>query len=382
MAELSLDHVSKIFPGNVCALRDVSFTVGDGELVVLVGPSGSGKTTILRVIAGLESATSGNISIQSRIINDVPARDRDVAMVFQRHTLYPHLSVRQNLAFGLELRETGWLKRLTKSRQAAAEIDQRVAEAARLLELEDVLDRKPAQLSGGQQQRVALGRAVVRRPAVFLLDEPLSHLDVRLRSALRRQLHLLHRRFPATMIYVTHDPAEAMILADRVVVLQDGRVEQGGRPLDVYQRPANRFVAGFFGWPSMNLVDGRLTHDQSRLRLCMIGQSWLVPDSLTPSWQGHADKPLTLGIRPNDLRLGMKLDPTEFTLPMQVLLIEPLGNASLIVLERDGMQLTVQLDGQTQVAERQTIEVVCDMNRIHLFDAATGLTLTNGRPEG
>jgi multiple sugar transport system ATP-binding protein len=382
MAELSLDHVSKIFPGNVCALRDVSFTVGDGELLVLVGPSGSGKTTILRVIAGLEEITSGNISIQSRIINDVPARERDVAMVFQRHTLYPHLSVRQNLAFGLELRESGWLGRFTQSRQTALQIEERVTEAARLLELEDVLDRKPAQLSGGQQQRVALGRAVVRRPAVFLLDEPLSHLDVRLRSALRRQLHLLHRRLPATMIYVTHDPAEAMILADRVVVLQAGRVEQVGQPMDVYQRPANRFVAGFFGWPSMNLIDGRLTHDQGRLRLCIQDQTWDVPDERASSWQAHARGPVTLGIRPTDLRLGRKLDPTEFTLAMQVVLVEPLGNASLILLERAGIELSVQLVGEVQVTERQTLDVVCDMNRIHLFDAVTGITLTNGRPEG
>jgi multiple sugar transport system ATP-binding protein len=382
MAEVSLSNVTKIFPGNVRALQDASFTVADGELIVLVGPSGSGKTTVLRLIAGLEKATSGNISINSRIMSDVPARDRDVAMVFQRHTLYPHLSVRQNLAFGLQLRESGWLKRFFQSRLPALQIQERVAEAARLLELEDILDRKPAQLSGGQQQRVALGRAVVRRPAVFLLDEPLSHLDIRLRSGLRRQLHLLHRRLPATMIYVTHDPAEAMILADRVVVLQAGSVQQVGRPLEVYHRPANRFVAGFFGWPPMNLIEGRLTNDQSRLQLCTNGQSWPVPAETMDAWSAYVDRPLTMGIRPSDLRLGMKLDPTEFTLPMQVSLVEPLGNASLVVLERDGMQLTVQLAGEMQVSEGQTMQVVCDMNRIHLFDAATGITLTNGRPEG
>jgi multiple sugar transport system ATP-binding protein len=381
MASLSLENISKIFPGGVAALCDVSFSVADGELVVLAGPSAAGKTTILRLIAGLERPTEGVIRINGHICNDVPARDRDVAFVFQRPTVYPHLTVRRNLSLGIELREKhgwfGWMRSLLQSRLPA--LQDRIMEAARLLELEDVLDRKASQLSGGQQQRVALGRAVVRRPALFLLDEPLSHLDGRLRATLRRQLHLLHRRLLATMIYVTHDPVEAMILADRVVVLQAGTVQQVGSPLAVYHKPSNRFVAGFFGWPPMNLLAGRLTWADKGPRLRIGGMSWPMP--LAASLP-QGEREVTLGIRPPDVRLGAAQRPTEVLLTVQVKLIEPLGNVSLVTLERDGLELTGQLDGRAMLSEGQTIDVVIDMDRVHWFDTISGTVLTTGRPEG
>src|SRR5262245_34433799 len=263
MAEVALGGVSKQYPGGVEALRDLTLTVADGELVVLVGPSGCGKTTTLRLIAGLETPTRGTLRIGGRVVNDLPPRERDVAMVFQRPALYPHLSVRDNLAFGLRMRRGGF-PLLGWNRRADEVVRDRVARAARMLELDDVLDRLPGQLSGGQQQRVALGRAVVREPAAFLLDEPLSNLDARLRTEMRRELHLLHRRLRATMIYVTHDQTGALPPGDRLVVLHRGVAQQADAPLAVYERPANRFVAGFIGWPPMNFMDGQLVGQDGR----------------------------------------------------------------------------------------------------------------------
>jgi multiple sugar transport system ATP-binding protein len=262
MAEVALEKVGKTYPGGIAALRDVSLRIEDGELVALVGPSGSGKTTLLRLIAGLETPTGGTIRIGDRIVNDVPPHRRDVAMVFQRPALYPHLSVRANLGFGLFLRQ-GLFRRTGVPPVPPTE--ERIASIARQLGLEDILDRRPATLSGGQQQRVALGRALVRRPAVFLLDEPLSNLDTRLRLEMRRELHLLHRRFRTTIIYVTHDQDEAMSLGQRIVVLDQGLVRQAGSPQELYDRPSDRFVAGFLGWPPMNLLDGELVMVDDRL---------------------------------------------------------------------------------------------------------------------
>ena len=251
MATVELDHLRKVYPNGQVAVADASFEVADGELLVLVGPSGCGKSTLLRMIAGLEAISSGTCPSASRVVNDVSPKDRDIAMVFQNYALYPHMTVAENLGFGLKLRG-----------EPAASIDARVAEAAAMLELGALLDRKPAALSGGQRQRVALGRALVRKPQVFLLDEPLSNLDAKLRMSMRVEISRLHRRLGATMVYVTHDQIEAMTLGQRIVVLKDGVIQQIDTPMDLYAQPANLFVAAFLGSPGMNVLRGHLRHDQ------------------------------------------------------------------------------------------------------------------------
>lgn len=394
MASVSLENISKIYPNGVAALRGLTLNVADGELLVLVGPSGSGKTTALRLIAGLEQPTGGNIRIGERRVNDVPSRDRDVAMVFQRHTLYPHLTVRRNLSFGLDLRRPSFVRRLlarlgvgrpANDGEATPPKEERIAEAAQFLELQDLLDRKPNQLSGGQQQRAALGRAMVRRPAVFLLDEPLSHLDVPLRSSLRRQLHLLHRRLPATMIYVTHDPVEAMILADRVAVVDEGVVWQVDRPAAVYEKPAHRRVAAFFGWPSMNLLDGVLSASENRLGL-RIGETILpLPADATGrpgDWQPRLGQALTLGIRPHDLRLSAADGSRSGEFVMEVRRIEALGSFALVTLQQGGVELTAQVDGREIIAADRPWRVGFDMDRTYWFERATGRLLAGSRPDG
>ncbi len=270
MAGVVLENVSRVYPGDVSAVKGIDLEVRDREFLVLVGPSGCGKTTTLRLIAGLEEVSLGKIVIDARLVNDVPPKDRDIAMVFQNYALYPHLTVYRNLAFGLELREgvggLGWLwqwalppGRKATLRQRRRTIDQRVLEAARVLGIEELLQRYPRQLSGGERQRVALGRAMVRSPAVFLFDEPLSNLDAKLRVEMRRELKQLHRRLQTTMIYVTHDQVEALTLGDRIVVMNEGKIQQVGRPMEVYDWPANRFVAGFIGTPAMNFIGGELS---------------------------------------------------------------------------------------------------------------------------
>jgi multiple sugar transport system ATP-binding protein len=400
MAEVSLEHVSKHYTPGAAALDDLSLTVGDGEFVVLVGPSGCGKTTTLRLVAGLETPTSGTIRIDGKVVNALPPRRRDVALVFQRPTLYPHLSVTDNLAFGARMRRPdGALRRLfwrllRPGRYAAAarageELRRRVADAARTLGLDELLGRRPAQLSGGQQQRVALGRALVRRPAAFLLDEPLSNLDPGLRHEMRRELHLLQRRLRATMVYVTHDQVEAMTLGDRVVVLDRGKAQQVGRPLDLYERPANRFVAGFLGWPSMNFLDGRLVRGEGGGLTFAAGglELPLPPETLGPLAPYTNGGEVTAGIRPEHLVVGE--DRGNGRLPnatrrwvMDVLLVEPLGSTTLVTLGRDGRQLLAVAGGRSAPRERETVEVVPDVRRIHLFDRSSGAGLWNGTPSG
>jgi multiple sugar transport system ATP-binding protein len=376
MAEVTLEHVSKVYPTGVHAVQDLNLHISDGELVVLVGPSGCGKTTTLRLIAGLETLSAGTIRIGDSVVNDLPPRRRDVAMVFQRSTLYPHMTARRNLAFGLQLRHSvAWFGGGT-----TPEIDKRVEDIAHLLQLEELLDRKPQQLSGGQQQRVALGRALVRRPAVFLLDEPLSHLDSRLRSEMRRELHLLHRRIPATMIYVTHDPSEAMTLADRVVVLDGGVVQQVDRPQEVYDRPSNRRVAGFFGWPPMNLLDGVICEETDGPRFTNAEGSLTV--WLPNECRSLGSRSATLGIRPEDVGLLTAAATIEENGPaqgppldMEVALVEPLGSASLVSLRRGGLRLTAVTESGRVGSEGQKMNVVLRMERAHLFDGVSGEAL-------
>jgi multiple sugar transport system ATP-binding protein len=383
MAEVALEHVGKHYAPGIAALDDLTLTVGDGELVVLVGPSGCGKTTTLRLIAGLETLTTGTIRIGGRVVSDLPPRLRDVALVFQRPTLYPHLNVADNLAFGVRMREGGalgrWLSRRTQSAEEA-DLGKRVRETADLLGLSDMLGRRPSQLSGGQQQRVALGRALVRRPAVFLLDEPLSNLDPTQRHEMRRELHLLQRRLRATMLYVTHDQVEAMTLGDRVVVLDRGRVQQAGRALDLYERPANRFVAGFLGWPPMNFLDGRLVRRDGGLALAVGGRELPLPAETFGPGVAYNEGEVTAGIRPESVTVGEGTGRRDWT--MDVLLVEPLGSATLVTLARDGWQLLALAGGRPPLRERQSVEVGVNVRHLHLFDRSTGKALPVGVASG
>jgi multiple sugar transport system ATP-binding protein len=386
MADVKLERVGKTYPGAVRAVRDVTLAVHDGEFVVLIGASGSGKTTLLRVIAGLEEPTAGEVLIGGRVVTRLLPHLRDVAMVFQRPALYPHLTVRANLAFGLGQRRWFWGRSSVNDKYTAVE------EVARSLGLGEVLERRPGELSGGQQQRVALGRALVRRPAVFLLDEPLSNLDAPLRLEMRRELHLLQRRLRATMIYVTHDQDEAMTLGDRVVVLDRGTVQQVGRPADLYARPANRLVAGLVGWPPMNLLEGELVEQDSRLSFRRAGIALPLPAELWEVWRGLAGRRVILGIRPEDVRVLGRPVAEGMMLTAEVRLVERLGlssgaptcgpaanspeRVSLLTLELGDWQVTARVEGGPPVMDG-TVAVAFDLSRAHLFDAVGGGVLAS-----
>ncbi len=352
MANLRLSKINKVF-GSVHVVHDVDLEVLDGEFVVFVGPSGCGKSTLLRIIAGLEKATSGAIEIDGEVVNDVSAAERGLAMVFQSYALYPHMSVYQNMAFGLE-----------NNRMPRAQIDARVREAARMLRIEEYLGRKPKALSGGQRQRVAIGRAIVRKPRVFLLDEPLSNLDAELRVLMRAELAGLHARLGATMIYVTHDQVEAMTLADKIVVLRDGRVEQVGRPLDLYNHPANRFVAGFIGSPKMNFLPARLLRaGADGLTVEVAG---LAP--LTLPFDGAVLSPrqeLTLGMRPTHVRHQAD---GEFAGTVEV--SEQLGGESYLYCRVAGEhRVVIHAQGQSEVRRGDEIRMSFPPQHAYLFDA-------------
>jgi ABC-type sugar transport system ATPase subunit len=379
VAEVVLDHVTKRFSDDVVALDDLSLDVADGEFLILVGPSGCGKTTALRIVAGLERATSGTVRIGDRVVTDVSPRDRDIAMVFQNYALYPHMTVRKNLAFGLKERKT-----------PKPEIARRVAEASAILGLDELLGRRPAQLSGGQRQRVAMGRALVREPRAFLLDEPLSNLDAKLRVQMRAELKRLHQRLGITTIYVTHDQVEAMTLGDRIVVMSGGCVQQIGGPEDVYGHPANLFVAGFIGSPPMNLLRGRAAGGR------------VEAGDLAFVREGVPDGEVAVGIRPEDLHpraggsrseaVGHQEDSAP-SLPFEVDVVEPLGNQVVVhgnvagsVVEtgaEEGADIPLALDGSrapvTVILEPGTaakpgdgIELGVVPDRVHLFDLRTG----------
>jgi multiple sugar transport system ATP-binding protein len=337
---ITIENVEKTYPGGVRGVDRVSLQVADGEFLVLVGPSGCGKTTLLRMIAGLEETGGGAISIGDRRVDDVPPGDRDLAMVFQNYALYPHMTVRRNMAFALELRKV-----------PKAEIDRRVVEAAETLGLRDLLERRPKELSGGQRQRVALGRAIVRQPAAFLFDEPLSNLDARLRVQMRAELKRLHRRLRTTAIYVTHDQEEAMTLGDRIVVMKDGTIQQIGRPLDVYDRPANRFVAGFVGMPPMNLIRGAVAGG------IFEGEGLRIPLPGRPDLDEAA-----LGIRPEHLTPGGPLT-------LRVSVVEPLGDRQDVTLSTPtGATLVARVDGRAPMREGEDAAFLADPSRIQLFD--------------
>jgi multiple sugar transport system ATP-binding protein len=356
VADLTLAGVHKSF-GAVNVISDVSFAMADGEFVALVGPSGCGKSTLLRMIAGLETVTAGQIRIGGRVVNDLPPKDRNIAMVFQSYALYPNLTVARNM--GQPLRLAG---------RPAAEIRARVEEAARILSLMPYLDRYPRQLSGGQRQRVAMGRAIVRDPALFLFDEPLSNLDAKLRVQMRAEIKELHQRLRTTTVHVTHDQVEAMTLADRVVVMQGGRIEQMGAPLDLYDHPANLFVAGFLGSPAMNQMAGRIEGDSfateagPRLRLPRGAQ---LP-------QGARGRPVVLGLRPEHLRIG-PADGADIA--ATVAIVEASGADTLILLREGALPLTVLVRDRIQIAPGDRVGISLDPARLALFDAATTLRL-------
>jgi len=391
MAEVQFENATKIFPNGVAAVRDFTLAVQTGEIVTLVGPSGCGKTTSLRLIAGLEDLTSGTIRLQGKVANQIPPRDRNVAMVFQKHSTYPHLSVRGNLAFPLRLRKSaGWWKRFifsgkgqnseTGDEIGEKDTSEKVMATAKLLNLVDVLDQFPHQLSGGQQQRAALGRAMVRDPAIFLLDEPLSHLDAHLRAEVRGQLHLLHRRLNATIIYVTHDQHEAMTFGDRLVVMDKGTIQQVGPPTHVYNWPRNRFVAGFLGWPPMSFLDGQLV--RKNCRFWFVAKDWQFPliGMLKSAADDFSETRVTLGIRPEHVKISAT-GPDDATLAMETAVVEPLGSENLLTLERGKCRVTARVCGRIPFEMGAKVKVEVDMRQVCFFDE-TGEALDWRGPAG
>ncbi|SDD18281.1 multiple sugar transport system ATP-binding protein [Paracoccus isoporae] len=361
MADLSLRQLDKKY-GSFHAVKGLDLHVEDGEFVALVGPSGCGKSTTLRMIAGLEEISSGDILIGDRVVNDLAPRQRNISMVFQSYALYPHMTVRENMGFTLKI-----------AGRPEAEIETAVADAARALEIEPLLDRRPAQLSGGQRQRVAMGRAIVRNPDVFLFDEPLSNLDAKLRGQMRTEIKRLHARLGSTVVYVTHDQIEAMTLADRIVIMRDGLIEQAGSPDEVFNRPATRFVAGFIGSPPMNMAEGVI---QDGLIRFGDGETLPLPaqfrDAVT------AGQRVTLGLRPDDIYPvghGLHAGEAVETRPLEVALTEPLGNETLLFVRFGGVEWTSRMLNPRDLRRGETVDFQIDLSRVHLFDGESGRSL-------
>ena len=398
MAEITLEDVAKVFTDGTRAVSDFDLDISDGEFMVLVGPSGCGKSTALRMVAGLEDVSEGTIRIGDRVVNDLPARDRDIAMVFQNYALYPHLSVYENLAFALKLRKV-----------PKGEVDRRVKEAAAILGLEELLKRKPRQLSGGQRQRVAMGRAIVRNPQGFLMDEPLSNLDAKLRVQMRSEIARLQAELGVTTIYVTHDQTEAMTMGDRVAVMRKGMLQQVDTPQALYDHPANLFVAGFIGSPAMNMVEAELSSENGALFIAFGGFRLRLDDKLLtakPALKSYEGKRVVLGIRPEDMedaalvgdappdrRISARVDLREalgsqvlihFTVGAPMVLTEDtkelasdVGTEALEDLEqratKEESTFVAQLDPRTRIKEGEQVELVVDTERLHFFDPQTGL---------
>ena len=369
MAEVLIDNIVKIYPGDVRAVDNISLHIQDKEFIVLVGPSGCGKSTTLRMVAGLEEITEGTIRIGERVVNDVPPKDRDIAMVFQNYALYPHMTVYKNMAFGLKLRKV-----------PKDEIDKKVRHAADILGIEQLLERKPKALSGGQRQRVALGRAIVRDPACFLFDEPLSNLDAKLRVETRAELKRLHHRLQTTTIYVTHDQEEAMTLGDRVVVMSDGLIQQCDSPLNVYNHPVNRFVASFVGTPPMNFLGGQLVGQGSDVTFEGAGIRIKLDPAQAELCQGRVGQEAVIGIRPE----ALTLKPTEEannedqTVQVTVGVVEPLGSTMDVYTQTSEDQRLVARIKAEQLEENSSAKFYVDMHKVHIFEPGTyGENLTN-----
>lgn len=362
MATVLLKGIGKVYDGDVRAAKDINITVNDREFVVLVGPSGCGKSTTLRMIAGLEDITEGELSIDGKVVNDVPPKDRDIAMVFQNYALYPHMTVYDNMAFGLKIRKF-----------SKDEIQKRVSEAAKILDIEELLQRKPKALSGGQRQRVAVGRAIVRQPKVFLFDEPLSNLDAKLRVTMRAEISALHSRLNATMIYVTHDQVEAMTMADKIVVMKDGLIQQIGSPLELYNKPANRFVAGFIGSPPMNFMNvavkeegGKIIIDEGNFSTVVEGCDYL---------KAYVGKNVVFGIRPEDLKYSEK-EVKETTIPAKVIVIEPLGAEIHLYLSTGSHQYIARTGPEIDIKVDDQAYFIPDYSKSCFFDIETELVLS------
>jgi multiple sugar transport system ATP-binding protein len=377
MASVTFEHVSKKYAGDVLAVNDLNLDIHDKEFLVLVGPSGCGKSTALRMVAGLEEISSGILRIGERVVNNVPPKDRDIAMVFQSYALYPHMSVYDNMAFGLRMRKTMPSGAAPGTSREAA-IKQRVEEVADIVGLRQYLNRKPRQLSGGQRQRVALGRAIVREPQVFLMDEPLSNLDAKLRVQTRAEISKLQRRLQTTMIYVTHDQTEAMTMGDRIAVMRDGILQQLDTPQNLYDHPTNMFVAGFIGSPSMNFFPSTL--EQSGQELIIKGEGFQVkvPPQYRQALAPQAGKPITFGLRPEDVadvRMEANADPAS-VVPVTVDVVEPMGSEIyLYLVTTGGQQFVARVDPQTKAQPGEKMQVTFDMSKMHAFDQTTQQTL-------
>lgn len=355
MASVSFRNIEKSF-GKTKIIHGISFDIQDGEFVVLVGPSGCGKSTLLRMLAGLEEISGGDIAVDDKIVNDLESKDRDIAMVFQSYALYPHMTVRDNMAFSLKLRKA-----------EAAITNERVNKAAKILNLDVLLDRFPRELSGGQRQRVAMGRAIVRDPKVFLFDEPLSNLDAKLRVSMRAEIKALHQRLKTTTVYVTHDQIEAMTLADRIVVMHDGIIEQIGTPLELFDRPGNLFVAQFIGSPSMNVFEGKLRTIDGKSAVEALGVNW----PLERVSQGNDGQAVSYGIRPGDI----SLKDSGQGIPAKVIVVEPTGAETELLLEVGGTQIVTVMHGRTDAKPDDIVQLHIDASKAHIFEMQTGKRL-------
>ena len=370
MASLSLQHINKTYPNGFQAVKDFNLEIEDKEFIIFVGPSGCGKSTTLRMIAGLEEISGGTLKIGDKVMNDVEPKDRDIAMVFQNYALYPHMTVYDNMAFGLKLRKV-----------PKDQIDKAVREAARILDLEKLLDRKPKALSGGQRQRVAMGRAIVRNPKVFLMDEPLSNLDAKLRVQMRIEISKLHQRLGTTIIYVTHDQTEAMTLGTRIVVMKDGVVQQVDTPQHLYEQPGNLFVAGFMGSPQMNFLDAQIAEKGGDL-IAKVGEyDIVIPAAKAKVLKdgGYVGKTVVLGIRPEDIHDSQMFIEASPSVPMTstVKVYELLGAEVFLYFDVNGTQVTARVDPRTNSKTGDTIKFAFDMEKSHFFDKETELTICN-----
>lgn len=363
MANVTFKNVYKRYPGDVVAVKDFNLEIIDKEFIVLVGPSGCGKSTSLRMVAGLEDISEGEIYIGDKLVNEVQSKDRDIAMVFQNYALYPHMTVYENMSFGLRLRK-----------MPKEEIDKKVRDAAKVLDIEQLLDRKPKALSGGQRQRVALGRAIVRDPKVFLMDEPLSNLDAKLRVQTRTEIKKLHDKLEATFIYVTHDQTEAMTMGDRIVIMKDGVVQQVATPMEVYNDPANVFVAGFIGSPQMNFFEAKIEKVSGLCHLRFDGKTLVFSKGKSDEIirKGYSGKEVIAGVRPEDIKCSpMTSDGVGNTIEGVVDLAEMLGAESYLYLESDGIRLISRVDGKDVYHNKQKVSITMDEERVHLFDKET-----------
>ncbi|MGI6110310.1 MAG: ABC transporter ATP-binding protein [Eubacteriaceae bacterium] len=369
MSEITLEHITKEYDNGFVAVKDFNLDVQDKEFIIFVGPSGCGKSTTLRMIAGLEDISDGTLKIDGKVMNDVEPKDRDIAMVFQNYALYPHMTVFDNMAFGLKLRKV-----------PKDEIKRKVTEAAKILDIESLLDRKPKALSGGQRQRVAMGRAIVRDPKVFLMDEPLSNLDAKLRVQMRTEIARLHKRLDATIIYVTHDQTEAMTLGTRIVVLKEGEIQQVDTPANLYNQPKNLFVASFIGSPQMNFMDATLRKNGENMIAQIGDQTVMIPHeyAVVLEHEGYVDKEIVLGVRPENIYSDpRKIDPlTESVIKATVTVYELLGAKVQLSFEFNGQQYTAEVDPDTTAKPGDIVEFTLDMDKAHFFDKETKQRIT------